>query len=82
MNCEYKYHCKFHSNDDVCNEFAENCRVHNRYAAEHLKKVEAEREQARQHELTDVGLVDVVSKIPPKPTPQPKTKPKGFEYIL
>jgi hypothetical protein len=54
-NCEYKYRCKFVTED--CNEIADNCRIHNRYEREAKEKKEHEAEQRRIHENTDIGLV-------------------------
>ena len=56
-SCEYKYRCKFHTNDSLCNEIPEGCRVHNEYARAAQKKKEEAADQDRHHTHNDIGLV-------------------------
>jgi hypothetical protein len=57
QNCEYKGRCKFYDMEWCASIDTDLCHYHKLLVMRHNQQAEYEQEQARQHELNDIGLV-------------------------
>jgi hypothetical protein len=67
MRCGFKYCCQVVTNDSLCNDFAETCRIQIAYLRNQNEAKAQEECTRRKYELNDIGLLARINNQPHSP---------------